>query len=165
MAIGRVLPTWKDWSTRQQGPPSLLSADRGLQCWSGCPDYTHSCDSFVASLSGLDERAGRCEWNLIWLPNERPPLRSLCSGSQCKTDGGAVQQSCPKLLLGIHLWGMFIFTLRGLVLCLGSISLSVVHGQAQLDVEHWDWHPSTLLYFSSCKNFNSPLHLVQYPDS
>ena len=30
MAIGRMPPTWEDWSTRQQGLPSLISADIGL---------------------------------------------------------------------------------------------------------------------------------------
>ena len=106
MAIGRVFLTWKDWSTRQQGPLSLVSADRGLQCWLGCPDHLHSCHNFVVSLAELIKRAGRNEWHFIWLHIERPPLRSLFPGSQCKTDGSAVQGSCSKLLLGKHLWGM-----------------------------------------------------------
>ena len=49
--------------------------------------------------------ASRGEWDFIWLPIERPPLRYLGPGSQCKTNGSAVQHSCPKLLYGKHLWG------------------------------------------------------------
>ena len=53
MAIGRMTPTWKECSNRQQGPLSLVGADTGLQHWLVCPDHPCSCDSFVASLGGL----------------------------------------------------------------------------------------------------------------
>ena len=98
MAIGRMLLTWKDWSTRQQGPSSLAGADRGLQCWLGCPDCLCRCNSFVGILGWADKRAGRGEWDFVWLSIDKPPLRSLGPASQCTTDGSAVQHSCLKLL-------------------------------------------------------------------
>ena len=106
MAIRRAFSTWKDWSTRQQGPLSLVGAIRGLQCWLGCPDCSCSCDTFVVSLGGLDKKAGRGEWDFIWLPIGRQPLKFQGPGSQCKTDVSAVQCSCHRFLLRKHLWGM-----------------------------------------------------------
>ena len=50
-----MLLTWEHWSTSQQGPLSLIGANRGLQCWLGCPNHLHSCDSFVAFLGGLQK--------------------------------------------------------------------------------------------------------------
>ena len=97
------------------------------------------------------KRVGRSTCVLVWLPVEQPLLRSVGLDSQCKTDRSTVQCSCPKVAVRKTSSGNITFSLRVQCLCLGRISLSVAYGQAQPDVEHWDWYPNTLLYFSSCQ--------------
>ena len=100
-----------------------------------------------------------------WISTEQPLLRSVGPDSQHKADRNAVQNSCPKLPVRKMSSENVSFSPRGQHPCFGRISLLVVHEQAYQDVEHWEWYPSTLLYFSSCKNFVRPLHLVCYPGS
>ena len=88
MATGRMLLTWEDWNTRQQGPQSLISANRGL--WMLIRViliHLHNCDSFVVSLHGLKKEPVEVSVSFVWLPIEWPLLRSVGLDSQCKTDG------------------------------------------------------------------------------
>ena len=72
-----------------------------------------------------------------------------------------VQYSTPALVAVRKMSpGSITFPLRGQCVQLRRISLSVACGQVQPDVECWDWCPSTLLYFSSSKNFVRPLNLM-----
>ena len=79
MAIGRILPTWIDWSTRQQGPWSLVNANRGLQCWLGCPDCSYSGDSFHVSMVSVDAPA-----DMLWVRNCHSNTRMQVHGFPTK---------------------------------------------------------------------------------
>ena len=105
VAMGRLLPTWEDWSTRQQWPPSLISADRGIQTLIWVSLIIHSAVTVLWHPGWAQKRAGRSKFDFIWLPIGWPLLRSVGPDLQCKTDRSVVQCSCPKLLLGKHLLG------------------------------------------------------------
>ena len=154
VAIRKVFPAQKDWSTRQQGPPSLISANRSLQMLVRVSSIIHTPVTVLwYPLVGIEKRASRSKCVFVWLPIEQPLLRSVGPDSQCKTDRSAVHHSCPVLLLGETSSGNITFSLMGQHLHLGRIDLSVTCGQALLDVECWNWYPSILSYFSSCKIF------------
>ena len=163
MTISRMLHTWKDWSTRQQGPPNLVSGDRGLQCWSGCSDQLCNCDSFVAPWVGSTKVLGEVsEISSDYL------LKDHCCGIlalvlSVKLMG--MQYNTPALsCCKENIFGEHYLSIEGTLSMFGKDQPVGGSGQAWPDVEHCDWHPITLLYFSSCKNFDRPLHLVWYLD-
>ena len=156
MTIRKVCPTWKFRSIYQQGLPSLVAANRGLQCWLGYPDHPNSCNSFVASLGGLKKESVEVSdilsdyllkehcWGILALV-----LSVKLMGVQYST---TVPSCCKENIFG----ECYLYP--------EVTAFMVAHEQAQQDVAHCDWHTSTLLYFSSCKIFAGPLCLVWYVD-
>ena len=114
---------------------------------------------------GLDHQPFcRSKCVFIWLHIEWPLLRSVAQSSQCNTDGSAVQCSCCKLLLGNIFREHYLYP-EGTASTFRKDQPVSGMWMAWPDTEHWDWYPSTLLYFSSCKNIIRPLCLVWYPGS
>ena len=110
MAIERVFPLQEDWSTRQQGPPNLISANRGLWLLIGVYLNIFTTVTVLWHPSmGTKERTGMNKCVFDWWPIEQYPLRSVGPDSQHKPDRGALKHSCPELLLGKHLLGTFPF--------------------------------------------------------
>ena len=91
-------------------------------------------------------------------------MRSVGLVSQCKTYRSAIQHSCPKLLLGKHHLGTFLFP-EGTASTVGKDQLvggvwtgPTKHGTLRLVSKH-------LLVLQLFQNFVRPLHLVCYLDS
>ena len=107
-------PLYEDRSTRQQGPLSLVSANREVQRLIEVFPITWVSVSVLGhSMGGLKKRAEKS--NEFTSANQR----ELGPVFQHKADRSAVQHSWPKLLLGKYLlrtlsfpWGNSIYILE-----------------------------------------------------
>ena len=108
VAIRRVLPPERIGvpDSKDHKAFLVLNTDWGVR------DHSHICNSFMTILwcpwVGY-KRASRSKCTLVWLPIERPPVRSVGPDSQCQMDKSAVQHSCPNVPLGKHLLGTLPF--------------------------------------------------------
>ena len=105
-----MFPTQEDQTTRQQGPPRLIGADRGLQPLIRvhlitCGAVTVLWHPLVGPLKGV----GKSKCAFVWLPIEHLLLRSVGPDFQHKAGRSVVQHSCPELLLGKQLLRMSPF--------------------------------------------------------
>ena len=81
-----MFPTQENWSTRQQGPQSLIGVTAD---WS-VPNCLWNYDSFVASLGGPERKAGMSKCVFDWFSIDWPLLRSVGMDSQHKADRSAL---------------------------------------------------------------------------
>ena len=161
-SIDRVFQTSEGQSTRQQGPLSLISANRCLQPLISV--YPINCEIVtVLWCPWVSLKRGWYEYVCFHLTTYWMSSIEVCwsrlsawSWQECST------VLLPWVAVRKTFSGNISFSLTGQHPCFVRISLFMVCGQAQLDMECWDWYPRTLLYLSYCKNFVRLLHLVCY---
>ena len=160
---------WESVPIPRKSEYQTARTSKPYQCWQmsastdWCvPNHSDICNSYVASLGGTQKRVSMSKYVLIGYLLNDLPWRSVGEDSWHKADRSAVQDSCPEVLLGKCLLGMSLFPWGDSIQVLEGWACWC--GHAWLDVECWDWYLNTL-YFSSCKNFIGPLHLVCYPSS
>ena len=147
--IKRVFPPQEDWTTRQQRPLNLVSANRGLQlliCVFPIIDTTVTV--LWHPWAGLKKEVVQVSVLLVyWMTH----VEVCWSGFSVSHWWECFTVLLPWVAVRKTSSGNITFSLRGQHLCFGRICLLVVCGQAQPDMEGWGWYPNTLLYFSSCK--------------
>ena len=150
MTIWKMLPTWKDRSTQQQGLQNLVSAERSAMLirvsWSlmqlgqfcSIPEWPHKKEPKEVSEISSDYLLNDHHWGILVLV-----LSVKLMGVQYSTPA----LSCRKE----NIFGEHHLDPEGTASMFGKDHLLAAHEQAWPDMACCDWHPSTLLYFSSCK--------------
>ena len=142
-SIKRVFHSQKDWSTRDQGPPSLICADRCLLLvvWV----FLIICTAVIVLWHPVDGLKKELVWVSVFLIYWMTSFEVCWSGFSASCWQECSTALLPWVAVRKKSSRNITFSLRGQHLCFGRISLLVACGQAEPDMEHWGWYPSILL--------------------